>query len=77
MTDGAAGRATGADADFDRDSAPFLLAFALPAASAVSASRASRASAARISRRVVSIVFVVDWRFRTSRGAVLWLKKKT
>ena len=38
---------------------------------------ASVASLARSSRRVPSIVFDVDWRFSTSRGAVPRLKKNT
>ena len=39
--------------------------------------RAARTSAARASLRRASSVFEVDWRFRTSRGAVPRLKKKT
>ncbi len=35
------------------------------------ASRAARTSAERTSRRFISIVLEVDWRFKTSRGAVL------
>jgi len=47
------------------------------AVSAAICSCAARTSSARASRRVASSVREVDWRFRTSRGAVWRLKKKT